>query len=1117
MSAGFTEVIFDLDPVPITQMTSASSRNRPILPNLWSWKLQRHQVLRLHGNPRVLVRIRHFRCLVPRMADSQQSDAPPAGGVNQDPASQGAPAAPATLQASSNAPLAVSIEPAASEPLQAPLSTSSAPLVVAQTAPAVPTTSISAGTATATSPGVSMAPPSTTSALSSTTASVSTPAAICALSETSSGTSTTMAAVTTGLAAPAATHAVSGDAAVLMLRPTPSVPAISALQTASATAQSAPVTSTIAGLLHAVEASRYRTEPSQRLPYEPCLTPWYQLTPPGQVVVPATLEDLRDGTLMVCAPDGLSRLVNVTSFSAPELARLSRLMGHDAAGGLLQPLSVPPPDITDPRIGRPWIHTVRFRQGLGQSVGNTSASGAAGFTVRSRSFAQALRSQSEAHQAELQHLQSNHAVALQRAAAGASSGQATHTTAAAEIQKLKENLERANKLGAQFATEKLDADDAVGEAALKITSLESELTVAQKRIAELEAQVLDSRAFDPGAFCDFFVNSSAFKGNWRRFLELLQLYRTGQPVPTGYRTTIQVSARDLDFEDSDPYTTLAAQPSPASVPASSPSGSAQATMTPTSSSLSATPLRTPPMLSLGRSTSAGSSKIRRKALKSLPLAKALASSSSKKVGGLKIQTSAAPSSAAAPETVDLTRSASSTPKAKAPMIKPFTQRIALPRRPTKFKPERKNAKKESPSARSDLDAATAVPNQFSWDGPRPDVQELMLAGVAFWDAVDEVQKDQMLHDQFGRKNLIYMLTSVIQVLRRGGNQTPGLTRIPVPWRALPIKPGANDDDSDSSFMSVLSSEDTDDDDNDQSYHGSKPKALSSISTRSQSSPADKKRQRSSTSSGGSSGTKRQRSASGTSVTSGDPEPDEAKTPEEGVDNGVIEAPKKGSWFHNGIRVQKLHHQTIGFPAYMPSKTGIEQLHKRIEYALIWSCSDQTPELTSSSTTPYWERLHWYPFPPKIDYIQLAKELGLPELATVYRERKDRAQEFELRRRDLVDQLKGVKGYSDRIWFEPGLWAVPKDPCHWILRDPDLKISLADEIFTLDDQEPARTQWATRRSDKQFEAVVPPELKPKSRAERKANPIIPAPEYNHDTLAEVLRALEAAPEEETEEA
>ncbi|EGZ21372.1 hypothetical protein PHYSODRAFT_329330 [Phytophthora sojae] len=921
-----------------------------------------------------------------------------------------------------------------------------------------------------------MAPQSTTSALSSTTANISTPAATCALSAASSGKSTTMASVTTGLASPAATHAVSGDAAVLMLRPTPSVPSISALQMASATAQSAPVTSTITGLLHAVEASRYRTEPSQRLPYEPWLTPWYRLTPPGQVVVPATLDDLRDGALMTGAPDGLSRLVNVTSFSAPELSRLSQLMGHDATGDLLQPLSVPPPDITDPRIRAALDRemaplaqcfgvdqlaarslrtvqclqlTVRFLQGLEQSVGNASASGAAGFTVRSHSFAQTLRRQSEAHQAELQRLQSNHAVALQSAAAGASSGQVTNTTAAAEIQKLKEDLESANKLGAQFATEKLDADDAVSEAALKITSLESELTVAQKRIAELEAQILNSRAFDPGALCDFFVNSSAFKGNWRRFLALLQLYRTGQPVPTSYRTTIRVSARDLDFDDSDPYTTQAAQSSAASAPASSPSGSAQAATTPTSSSLPDTPLRTPPMLSLGRSTSARSSKIRRKALKSLPLAKALAPSSSKKAGGLKIHT----------------------PKAKAPMIKPFTQRIALPRRPSKFKPERKNAKKESPSARSDLDAAKAVPNQFSWDGTRPDVQELMLAGVAFWDAVDEVQKDQMLHDQFDKKNLIYMLTSAMYWEALGG--TPWMQYVP---DNLPRIEGQGTQ-----------------------LHQHQ---ISEFSSRQE------------------------------ATTEFDlfwEQFNEAETPEEGVGNGIIEAPKKGSWFHNGIRVQKLHHQTIGFPAYMPSKTGIEQLHKRIEYAYylellrsdpwddMWDGRVDFLVMQNSLPRSYWERLHWYPFPSKIDYVQLAKELGLPELATVYRERKDRAQEFELRRRDLIDHLRGVKGYSDRIWFEPGHWAVPKDPCHWVLRDPDLKISLADQLFTLDDQEPVRTQWVTRRSDKQFKAIVPPELKPKSTAEREANPIIPAPEYNHDTLAEVLRALEAVQDEETEEA
>lgn len=111
-------------------------------------------------------------------------------------------------------------------------------------------------------------------------------------------------------------------------------------------------------------------------------------------------------------------------------------------------------------------HTVQFIQALEQqSSGDASTSGVAGLTVRCQQMAQALKRQSDVHKAELQRLHMTHTVALQAAAAGASAGvtggRLTDITAAAEIQKLKDDLDKTFKLRSQYAREKGEAEDAL--------------------------------------------------------------------------------------------------------------------------------------------------------------------------------------------------------------------------------------------------------------------------------------------------------------------------------------------------------------------------------------------------------------------------------------------------------------------------------------------------------------------------------------------------------------------------------------------------------------------------------------------------------------------------------
>ncbi|GMF36174.1 unnamed protein product [Phytophthora fragariaefolia] len=110
--------------------------------------------------------------------------------------------------------------------------------------------------------------------------------------------------------------------------------------------------------------------------------------------------------------------------------------------------------------------------------------------------------------------------------------------------------------------------------------------------------------------------------------------------------------------------------------------------------------------------------------------------------------------------------------------------------------------------------------------------------------------------------------------------------------------------------------------------------------------------------------------------------------------------------------------------------------------------------------------------PDFDYYRTPQLQATPELADMYRDRKDRHADFDSYRKKLVDEVEKTPGYSDRIWFEPGFLMIPQNPCYWITRDPKLQISLQDQLATVDDLEPARTQWVTRRSEDAFLKLTP---------------------------------------------
>ncbi|KAE8968765.1 hypothetical protein PR002_g27644 [Phytophthora rubi] len=113
--------------------------------------------------------------------------------------------------------------------------------------------------------------------------------------------------------------------------------------------------------------------------------------------------------------------------------------------------------------------------------------------------------------------------------------------------------------------------------------------------------------------------------------------------------------------------------------------------------------------------------------------------------------------------------------------------------------------------------------------------------------------------------------------------------------------------------------------------------------------------------------------------------------------------------------------------------------------------------------------------PALDYQASAELRSISGLADLYRDRKDRGSTFDTKRKEMMAELEKVDGYDAKIWYEPGLWVVPQDPCYWITRDPALNISLPSQLATVDELECARTQWATHRSDNAFLNLAPVEL------------------------------------------
>ncbi|KAE8988098.1 hypothetical protein PR003_g19916 [Phytophthora rubi] len=707
--------------------------------------------------------------------------------------------------------------------------------------------------------------------------------------------------------------------------------------------------------------------------------------------------------------------------------------------------------------------------------------------------------------------------------------------------KLQDEIDALRSAAGRLSCDKSDLQDQLLASTQEVSRLQAARDLRDKRIAELEGELAGVKKFSATALMDFLSGNAILSGHWKRLLELLQLYQEGRAVPPQFRTRLQVSARDEDSDDCGPYVqqeSKAATPSPSSASG----GSAKL-------SSSRTPL-TPPSGQTPKSAAAGKSgrKMPRLSLSGTLSPKGVTSSHRSTSPG------SGSGSGSGAQAIDQTHSATSTPGSTRVML--YVDRLKLAQRPRRFKPDKARALKKSPSRVSESKAMSAVPRQFLWDDVRADVRELMLNGVQFWDAVAEARKNQMLHDQFGKFALTEMLISAIywEALDRTPWISfvpdryfeaalkevldPAFDRIPENWDPLPIDPRPRSPSSHggSPFQPSSSDEEEDDPKADKTFRSKAAIQSGSIHTRGQQSTSSSKRPRGSSASGGTT----KASKLSAQVSAGQAARAKSNIPEPAEDDGVIERPRRGSWFHYGIRVQELPRLTVGFPRYMPVNAMMKHLHlrwrapeywrllqttpwdemwkNRVQTLVFFQYDDLRPAMVQALSTilnfmsrwrrEYWERLHWVTMDPALDYQASAELRSISGLADLYQDRKDRGSTFDTKRKEMMAELEKVDGYDAKIWYEPGLWVVPQDPCYWITRDPALNISLPSQLATVDELECARTQWATRRSDNAFLNLAPVEMTRQllSDQERAQNPLVPDPSFAHDDLEDVLAAL-----------
>ncbi|KAE8910962.1 hypothetical protein PF002_g23187 [Phytophthora fragariae] len=119
--------------------------------------------------------------------------------------------------------------------------------------------------------------------------------------------------------------------------------------------------------------------------------------------------------------------------------------------------------------------------------------------------------------------------------------------------KLQDEIDALRSAAGRLSCDKSDLQDQLLASTQEVSRLQASRDLRDKRIAELESELVGVKRFSAAALMDFLSGNAILSGHWKRLLELLQLYQEGRAVPSQFRTRLQVSARDEDSDDCGPY------------------------------------------------------------------------------------------------------------------------------------------------------------------------------------------------------------------------------------------------------------------------------------------------------------------------------------------------------------------------------------------------------------------------------------------------------------------------------------------------------------------------------------------------------------------------------------
>ncbi|RLN75105.1 hypothetical protein BBJ28_00016411 [Nothophytophthora sp. Chile5] len=676
----------------------------------------------------------------------------------------------------------------------------------------------------------------------------------------------------------------------------------------------------------------------------------------------------------------------------------------------------------------------------------------------------------------------------------------------------------------EYATAIRERDARIASLVTELAELRLQLGTAVADNVDLRVQLQNSRLPHPWGLLDFFHEHTQFNTNWERLRDLLRHYQVGSDPPLAWRRTrVDITALDLDVSVPAPYPSLSER-SGSGTPSETEAKSEEAGPSEPTSSGTLVPrltitdntASTPLVASIESTTGSGSD---------FPIfprklvAKALAIGVTGSLRNAELS-----STSHSPLTiVDLTGSSAGV-GTSGDMVSVTPPRPAqLQRRPSGYVGGVQGARDslEIPPVTS-RQARDLLPQGITWGSVRGDVQELMLYGSTYQDALELVRQPAAAHTQFRCSKLLLMLESMVYWNQMDGtpwvryvpssyfqaaitNLEGATMGVPAVWDPSPLLLGAlatHPASGNSAY--VTPNDEWQPDFSSQSSHGDSNDGDFQIS------PPSRKR-----AAGPMSATKRPKRQKAISMKGVSSllrrSPLAAKdydrlTPAE---LEVIEdpSPTESSWRHLGILVQRqaiprgASVQNVGFPVYAPAKTNYKELkprwHRgRYEVLLLqepWESMyddrvtelyfhrrlDLTAEVLRGlrryvdfmrvEARKFWEIQHWVTIDDERDDVSNA----------LYFDRKSRRDRFVREFAQAKTRLERVRGFKSSLWEEPGLWVPPRYVCHWIWRDPhfsDVRSSLESQLEELDRVEPIRTQWATRNTDADFLQHVAPSVR-----------------------------------------